>query len=67
MRQSGHHDDHAVLDESAFHSLLAARIDDLDIAAARSEVERFLTDPATVMIWSREFFHSVAETISIRD
>ena len=66
MRQSGHYDDHAALDESAFRSLLAARIDDLDVAAARSEVERFLVDPATVRVWSREFFESIAKRISVR-
>lgn len=66
MRQSGHYSDDAALDESAFRSLLGRRIEDLDIVSARSEVESFLTDPATVRIWSREFFHAVAEKVSVR-
>ncbi|MCU0305207.1 MAG: nucleotidyl transferase AbiEii/AbiGii toxin family protein [Thermoanaerobaculales bacterium] len=66
MRQSGHYDDHAALDESTFRSLLAARIDDLDVAAARSEVERFLVDPATARVWSPEFFRAVAQRLSIQ-
>ncbi len=67
MRQSGHYSDDAALDESTFRSVLGRRIDDLDIVAARSEVERFLTDTATVRIWSREFFHAVAERVSLQD
>jgi hypothetical protein len=67
MRQSGHYDDGVALDEAALRSLLARRIEALDVAAARSEVQRFLTDPATVRIWSREFFHAVAERVSLRD
>jgi predicted nucleotidyltransferase component of viral defense system len=66
MRQSGHYDDDAALDESAFRSLLARRIEDLDIAAVRSEVERFLLDPATVSVWSRSFFLTVARRITIQ-
>ncbi len=66
MRQSGHYDDPVALDESTFRSMLAKRIESLDIDAARSEVERFLIDPATVRVWSGEFFLSVAQRISIR-
>jgi hypothetical protein len=66
MRQSGHHSDDAALDESAFRSLLGRKIEDLDIVAARSEVERFLIDPATVRVWSPDFFRAVAHKISIQ-
>jgi hypothetical protein len=66
MRQSGHYDDHAALDESAFRSLLAARIDYLNVAAARSEVVRFLPDPAAVEVWSREFFLAIADRITVK-
>lgn len=64
MRQSGHYDDDAAIDERALQSMLARRIESLDIVAARSEVERFLSDPASVDVWSPEFFLSVAERIS---
>ena len=66
MRQSGHYDKDAGLDEGAFQSMVVQRIENLDIAAARSEVERFLTDPAAVRVWSREFFLAMAQRISIR-
>ena len=66
MRQSGHYDDQSALDEFRFHTLLSRRIEGLDIAAARSEVERFLPDPATVEVWSRDFFRALADKISIR-
>jgi predicted nucleotidyltransferase component of viral defense system len=67
MRQSGHYADEAALDERVFRSTLKEKIDGLDVAAARSEVERFLTDRSTVSVWSREFFHSVAARIQILD
>lgn len=66
MRQSGHYDEEAALGESAFRSMLERRIGSLDITAARSEVERFLTDPATVRLWSPDFFRAVAQKISIQ-
>jgi len=66
MRQSGHSSDAAVLDEHAFRLILAKKISELDVADARSEVERFLPDPSAVSVWSREFFSAVAEKIVIR-
>jgi len=66
MRQSGHYSNATALDEETFRHMLASRISELDVASARSEVERFLTDPSTVSVWSREFFSAVAEKILIR-
>jgi hypothetical protein len=45
---------------------LAERIDRLDVAKARADVERFLADPSSLEIWSREFFHALAEKIAVR-
>ena len=67
MRQSGHYEGTAALDEATFRSMLAQRISELDVAAAVAEVQRFLPDPSTVRVWSREFFTTVAERISIRN
>ena len=67
MRQSGHYRDAAALDERAFRLILAKRISELDVADARSEVERFLPDPSSVSVWSRDFFSAVAERILIRE
>lgn len=66
LRQSGHYNDGAALHEQGFRSMLVQRIEGLDVAAARSEVERFLTDPATVAVWSRDFFLAVANRIQIQ-
>ena len=67
MRQSGHYADQAAIDEEAFRSILAERIDGLDVAGARSEVERFLVDRDSVSVWSRDFFHAVAARIVFLD
>jgi predicted nucleotidyltransferase component of viral defense system len=66
MRQSGHYADDVALDEGVLRSMLERRIGSLNIDAVRSEVERFLIDPATVRVWSREFFRAVAQKISFR-
>jgi hypothetical protein len=66
MRQSGHYDGAAPLDVVTLRRFLEERIDGLDVAKARADVGRFLVDPSALEVWSREFFHSVAETIAIR-
>ena len=66
MRQSGHYSDDTALDEGTFRSLLERKIEHLDIVAARSDIERFLIDPATVRVWSPDFFRAVAHKISIQ-
>jgi predicted nucleotidyltransferase component of viral defense system len=65
MRQSGHHEAAAPLTIGDFRRMLAKKIETLDVDRARSEVERFLTDRSSVQVWSKEFFLSVAERISI--
>jgi len=66
MRQSGHFTDDRPLDEARFRSMLKARIDSLDIDAARKDVERFLVDQSTISVWSKEFFLAVENRIMIR-
>jgi len=65
MRQSGHWKGSSAMDESAFRKLLRERIDTLDVAQARREVEPFVKDTETLAIWSREFFHDVASRIKL--
>lgn len=43
--------------------LLSQRIDQTDFVSAREDVLRFVNDPATVELWSPEFFHNVAANI----
>jgi len=66
MRQSGDYRGHAALDEKDIRSMLERRIHGLDLAAARSEVERFVVDPAALDVWSEEFFCSVADRIRVQ-
>lgn len=66
LRQTGHYRDEAPLDLSALKRMLAARIDQLDIRAARDDVERFLVHPSSVAVWSPEFFHALTEKITLQ-
>jgi len=65
MRQSGHWQGSQAMDEKAFQSLLHDRINTLDVAQARHEVEPFVRHHEALEIWSREFFHDVASRIEV--
>jgi len=67
MRQSGHYGEEAPLDADHLRHMLARKIEELDVGHARSEVERFLIDRSSVQVWSKAFFDSVAERISIAE
>lgn len=54
------------LDPATFRAPPARRVGELDVAAARADVERFPDGPSTVTVWSRELFRAVAERISIQ-
>ena len=38
---------------------IIARIDAIDFAAARLDVEPFVSDPSSLSIWSRDYFKAV--------
>lgn len=61
MVQSGHKDWEGSLTPEIFHKLLAKRIEALDVAAAKDDIVRFLSDPQSISIWSKEFFAAVAD------
>lgn len=63
MRQTGHWNSSARLDEEMFMKLLKERIRTLDVESAKKDAERFVSDPDTVGIWSQEFFLQVTEKI----
>jgi len=65
MRQTGHWEGPAPLGEADFRSLFERRIDSLDIGGIRREVEPFVKDPASLALWSKEFFLDVAARIKI--
>lgn len=45
-----------VLSKADFRGLLQERIQSLNIESARDDVGRFLRDPSTLKIWSRDYF-----------
>ena len=63
MRQSSHWTKLESLSEESFRALLHARIAQLDIDQARSEVLPFLRNPDMLAMWSSDFFAAAAERI----
>ena len=51
------------LDERDFRSLLHQRIDSLDVRSAKMDVERFIPEPRDLDIWSRDYFHALADRL----
>lgn len=51
------------LDEQGFLALLHERIDTLDVRSAKMDVERFIPEPADLNIWSRDYFHALADRV----
>ncbi|MCH8545002.1 MAG: nucleotidyl transferase AbiEii/AbiGii toxin family protein [Alcanivorax sp.] len=52
-----------VLDQTGFRDMLEARIQTLDIDAARLDVQPFLRTPAQLDIWSREYFLDLLDRV----
>jgi hypothetical protein len=46
--------------------LLKIRIEDLDIAAAKRDIEVFISDKRVLDIWSRNFFMDVVQQIKFK-
>lgn len=65
LRQTGHYRDDSSLDLATAKQMLHARIEDLDVAAAQADVERFLVHRDATTIWSRDFFHAVCDKITV--
>ena len=57
---------HKDVDESYIMVLLKKRIDDLDIAAAKRDVEVFISDKRVLDIWSRDFFMEIVQQIRFK-
>ena len=64
-KQSGHLQEENIL-EQEFRNLLERRIDALDVAAAVSDVARFVKDIEALKIWSRDYFMELAQRVSIK-
>jgi len=65
MRQTEHWTGPSPLTEAEFRGLLARRINSVDFDQIRREVEPFTKDPASLAVWSKEFFLDVAYRIKV--
>ena len=54
------------MDENYIMELLKNRISDLDITAAKKDVEVFLSDKRVLDIWSRDFFMEIVQEIKFK-
>ncbi len=65
MRQTGHWVGSKALTEETFRALLKKKIEAVDIDRIKREVEPFVKDPASLKVWSKEFFLDVAARIKV--
>ena len=54
------------IDENYILELLKVRIDDLDITAAKRDIEVFISDKRVLELWSRDFFMDVIQQIKFK-
>jgi len=65
MRQTGHWAGPTPMKAEDLRDLITRRIGSVDIDQIRKEVEPFVTDAASLAIWSKDFFLDVASRIKI--
>jgi hypothetical protein len=65
MIQSGHLKKDERMTPEKFFALTTETIDKLDVSQARKEVEPFVKNPESLMVWSREFFQDVVGRIVV--
>jgi len=53
------------LTEDDLHHLLVQRIEKVNIEQIKQEVEPFVKDPASLAIWSKDFFLDIASRIKV--
>jgi predicted nucleotidyltransferase component of viral defense system len=65
MTQSGHLKEGERMTREKFFALTTERIDNLDVSQARKEVEPFVKNPESLLVWSKEFFQDVVGRIVV--
>jgi predicted nucleotidyltransferase component of viral defense system len=65
LRQSGGWTDKRKMQESDLVTLLQKKFTEFDVKAAKKEVAPFLRDPASVDLWSQEFFGSLLSRLQV--
>jgi hypothetical protein len=63
MRQSGHWEEDAPLEVESFQKLISQAIEELDIDQAKNDVLPFVREPASLGIWSQEFFRDIVKRV----
>lgn len=63
MRQTGHWSGDTHLSEVSFREMLHDAIERLEVKQAHNDVAPFVKDRQMIALWSREFFHDVAQRI----
>lgn len=63
MRQSGNWSGDTVLTREVFLELLRDKIESLDVELAAKDVVSFLRDKDSVAVWSKSFFHQLADPL----
>jgi len=63
IRQSGDYQSKDSLNEAMFLKLLMDRIDAVDFESAKTDVEPFLKDKATLNLWNNDFFKALSKNI----
>ncbi len=66
MRQTGDWSEKEVLTQNAFLEIMHERIESLDVGQARREVEPFVKNPDSLIIWSQKFFHEIVSRITLQ-
>jgi len=64
-RQSGHWTGDHPLTKASLQAILAERIQRLDVANARLDIERFIADPQPLAIWSKQYFQDLSRGIQV--
>lgn len=63
MRQSGDWTDAGPMDRISLLQRLRAAIRQLNVTQARQEADRFISDKASLELWSAEFFLEIVDRI----
>jgi len=65
LRQSGGYEDPSPLTKERLKFMLSARIDAVDLEAARVDAERFVRRPADLDVWSPESFRAMISRMEV--
>jgi predicted nucleotidyltransferase component of viral defense system len=61
ITQSGHWPEAAAMTPAQLATLLHDRIEMIDLDSARADVDRFIKSPEQLAIWSKNYFHDLAD------